>query len=114
MIYEVVRAVAVAAIFLALVLAPLRFLDFSRDRRDDYIPFKLHTGSLQRLDCLGVANQRAFHVVAAETENDTVLDDGLGLVTDPREKFLPAPIRPLHVALEHPVLPAAGAAPRPN
>src|SRR5260370_11535908 len=114
MIYKVGRAAAVASRFPALVLAPLRFLDFSRDRRDDYVALKLHTGALQPLDCLGVANQRAFHVVDAETVYDTVLDDGVRLVTDPREKFLAARVRRIHVAVEHQVLADDGAGLPPN
>src|SRR5258708_34388577 len=82
MIDEIVRAVAVAAIFLAFVLAPLRFLDFSGDRRDDYVTLELHAGALQSFNGLRIANERAFHVVNAEAVDKTVLVHAVRLVTD--------------------------------
>src|SRR6266403_2815947 len=114
MIDEIVRTVAVAAIFLAFVLAPLRFLDFSGDRRDDYVTLELHAGALQRLNGLRIANEGAFHGVDAKAVNNTVLDHGMRLVTDAGKKLLAARVRRIHMAVEHQIFPAARATPPAN
>src|SRR5260370_3014240 len=96
---EIVRAEAVAAIFLAFVLAPLRFLDFSGDRRDDYVTPELHAGALQRFNGLRITNERAFHVVDAKAVNDTVLNHGVRLVNNACKEFLRALVRPFHLSV---------------
>src|SRR5690242_1693310 len=48
-IYQIVRAISVAAIFLALEVSPLRFFDFSCDGCNDHIAFETHTRTLQGL-----------------------------------------------------------------
>src|SRR5712664_992349 len=113
-IHQVVRAIAVATIFLALVLAPLRFLDFAGDGRYDHVALELHASAVQRPDRMRVTNECAFHVVDAKAVNDTLLNDGVWLVTDADKKFLATRVRRVHVAIEHQVLPAAGAGPPAN
>src|SRR5260370_32254629 len=95
---ELVRAEAVAAIFLAFVLAPLRFLDFSGDRRDDYVTPELHAGALQRFNGLRITNKRAFHVVYAKAVNDTVPNHRVTALTNSRKGIPPAPVRRIPVA----------------
>src|SRR5215467_16353424 len=56
MIHQIVCAEAVAAIFLALVFAPLRFLDFASDGGNNDIAFQFDSRALQGLDGVGVTN----------------------------------------------------------
>src|SRR2546429_26272 len=79
---KVVGTVTVAAVFLAFELAPLRFLNFTRNGSDDDIALKPHTGALQRFNSVRVADERAFHVVDAESVNEPVFDNGMWLVAE--------------------------------
>ena len=111
MIDEIVRAVSVTAVFFAFEFTPLRFFDFAGDGGDDDISFQAHTRALQRFHGIGVADERALHVVDAETVDETVFDDGVRLVADAGEKFFAASVGGIHVAVEHQVLAAARAFP---
>ncbi len=72
-IHEIMRAVSIAAVFFALEFTPLRFFDFAGDGGNDDIAFQAHAGALQRFHGVGVADQRALHVVDAEAVDETVL-----------------------------------------
>ena len=113
-IYQVMCAASVAAVFLALEFPPLRFLNFAGDGSDDDVPFQTHAGALQRFHGVGVTDQRAFHVVDTESVDETIFDNGLRLVTEAGKKFLAARIGRVHVAVEHQVLAAARAFPTPH
>src|SRR6266852_1579120 len=113
-VYQVVRAAAVPAIFSALVLAPLRLFDFPGDARNDHVAFEFHAGALQRFDRLRVTNERTLHVVNTEAEDHSVFDHGMRLVTDSGEKFFAAGVGRVHVAVEHQVLAFSGAGPPAN
>ncbi len=76
-IHQVVRAVSIAAIFLALEFTPLRFFDFAGDGGNDDIAFQSHARALQRFHGVGVADQRALHVVDAEAIDESVFDHGV-------------------------------------
>ena len=89
-IHQVVRAVSIATIFFALEIAPLRFFDFARNGSDDHVALQPHTSALQGLHGMGVADQRAFHVVNAEAVDESVLYDRVRLVAETGEKILVA------------------------
>ena len=63
---------------------------------------------------MGVADQRALHVVDAEAINHAVFDHGIRLVTNPGEEIFLASVRCIHVAIEHEAAPAARAFPARN
>src|SRR5262249_24816463 len=87
MVNEIVSAEAIAAIFLALVLAPLRLFDFARYRSDDHVALEPDSCALQRFHGMGVTHQRALHVVDAQAINDAVLHNGMRFVADTCEEF---------------------------
>src|SRR5262249_15188787 len=55
-VHEIMRAETVAAVLLTLVLAPLSFLDFTGDGRDNDVALELHSCTLKCLDCVRVAD----------------------------------------------------------
>src|SRR5579862_6309358 len=83
---HVVRAGAVAAILLAdKFIRPLRFFDFAADGSDEHVAIELDASALDGFNRLGVADQRAFHVVNAEAVDKgfiagPIFEDGFGLV----------------------------------
>ena len=114
-VHKMVRANAIAAIFLAdELVAPLRFFDFAGDGGDGYVAIKFDSGAHQRLDGLRVANQRAFHVVNAETVNQSVANHCFGFVAKAGEKSFAAGVRRIHVPVEHQTLAVASAFPKPR
>ncbi len=98
---QVVRAASVAAVFFAPEFATLRLFDFARNGRDDDVAFQSYSGALQGFHGVGVADERAFHVVDAEAVNESVFDNGMRLVAEAGEKFLAASVGRIHVAVEH-------------
>ncbi len=114
-VHEMMRADTIAAKFLAdEFVAPLRFLDFADHGCDDQVALKLHSSALEGFHGLRIANQRALHVVDAESVDEPVLDDGLRLVADARKKFFAASIGSVHVAVEHQAFGVAGTFPESN
>jgi len=89
-IHQVVRAVSITTIFYALEIAPLRFFDFARNGSNDHVALQAHTSALQGLHGMGVADERAFHVVDAEAVDESVLYDRVRLVAWTGEKMLVA------------------------
>src|SRR6266704_897834 len=111
-IYQMMRAYAVAAKFLAYeFVAPLRFFNFADHRGDENVAFQLDSCALESFHRLRVANQRALHVVNAESVDHAVLDDRLRLVADAGEKFLATGVGSIHVAVEHQAFTVPGAFP---
>ncbi len=87
---EVVGAVSVAAIFFALEIAPLRFFDFAGDGGNDHVALQADARALQGFHGMGVADERAFHVVDAEAVDESVLDDCVRLVAGAGQKVFGA------------------------
>src|SRR5580698_2736353 len=100
-IHQIVRTHAVAAILAPAELSPLCFFDFSSDGGKDNVTLKLYTRALQGLHSIGIADQRALHVVDAEAVNHSILNHCVRLVADSCEEFFLAGVGSVHMTVEH-------------
>src|ERR1700686_3747691 len=83
MVHQIMCARAVASILAPAKFPPLCLFDFPSYSRQNYIPLKSDSSALQSLHRMGVADQRAFHVVDAEAINHAVFDHSIRLVSNP-------------------------------
>src|ERR1700688_3915555 len=113
-VHQIMCARSVASTLAPAKFPPLCLFDFPSYSRQNYVALKLYSSALQSLHCMGVADQRALHVVNAEAINHAVFDHSIRLVSNPGQKIFVASVGSIHVAVEHEAAPAAGALPASN